>query len=66
MESNYDPMFFLALMAKFGYTFVAWKAAEAPPMIPRWIPPRPLWRWPMSLTGGPLGDFEHDSSTGQF
>ena len=41
--ADYDPMYYLALMAKYGYVRCAWKAiAQPPPPIKPYIPPRPI------------------------
>jgi hypothetical protein len=55
--STYNPMFFVGLMAKYGYTVHAWKANPEPPQIMPWIPPRP--QMPIvNTSGAPLGSFE--------
>lgn len=41
--ADYDPLFYVGLMAKYGYTPNAWKAIDnAPPPIKPYIPPRPV------------------------
>lgn len=41
--ATYDPMFYVGLMAKYGYTVHAWKSIQdPPPAIKPYIPPRPV------------------------
>jgi hypothetical protein len=41
--STYDPLFYVGLMAKWGYITCAWKAIDGPPpQIKPYIPPRPV------------------------
>lgn len=41
--ADYDPLFYVGLLAKYGYTKHAWKAIKDPPTpIKPYIPPRPI------------------------
>jgi hypothetical protein len=41
--STYDPMFYVGLMAKWGFTVNAWRSIkDLPPQIKPYIPPRPV------------------------
>jgi hypothetical protein len=41
--ADYDPLFYVGLMAKYGYTINAWKTIKNPPQpIKPYIPPRPV------------------------
>ena len=41
--STYDPLFYVGLMAHWGYTVNAWKSIkDPPPQIEPYVPPRPV------------------------
>jgi hypothetical protein len=57
--ADYDPLFYVGLMAKYGYTNNAWKAIQnAPPPIKPYIPPRPVPAYISGLDGTGAGDFD--------
>jgi len=59
--ADYDPLFYVGLMTKYGYVRNAWKAiAHAPPPIMPYIPPRPVPAYIGFSTG--VGDFVGQSA----
>ena len=59
--ADYDPLFYVGLMAKYGYTHHAWKAIkDDPPPIKPYIPPRPIPSYIGFQTG--VGDFSSGSA----
>jgi hypothetical protein len=62
MLSTYNPMFFVGLMAKFGYTQCAWKAIKNyPQQIRPYVPPRPIPVY-IGFDDSWAGSFEGQSS----
>jgi hypothetical protein len=45
LDADYDPFFYVGLMAANGVTKPAWMADTAPPPIKPYVPPRPVPIW---------------------